>query len=180
MRKFKRFPARFLAFRPLLMLAGALMLLAALAPRANASLIAYYNFEGTPTSPYPVNTESHAPAFFSSGNNLIISYNTQSFDHRQPWLTSKSLSRRPRAKPHCARSQQERREQSGHLDIPLFSSQGFFQDMTLSSPSTPRGTVSHRQAAVQHQWRSDLDNFPHGGNSDRWHDHSKRCRPYLG
>jgi hypothetical protein len=53
-------------FRLLLILAGALMLLAAFAPRANAdcpACIRYYNFEGDPTAPYPVNLDSHAPAF---------------------------------------------------------------------------------------------------------------------
>ena len=86
MRKFKRFQPRTLRFSSLLILMGALMLLAALAPRANASLIAYYNFEGTPTAPYPVNTESHPPAFFSSGNNLIISFNTNSLVDVNPGL----------------------------------------------------------------------------------------------
>lgn len=62
MRKFTTLPPRTLPFRLLLVLAGALLLLAALAPRANATLIRYYNFEGTPTAPYPVNLDSHLPA----------------------------------------------------------------------------------------------------------------------
>src|SRR2546430_2944606 len=52
--------------RFLFILAGALLLLAAFAPRANADCpgcIRYYNFEGTPTEPYPVNLASHVPAF---------------------------------------------------------------------------------------------------------------------
>jgi hypothetical protein len=66
MRKTKRFRPRALPFRFLLILAGAVLLLAAFAPRANAdcpSCIRYYNFEGTPTAPYPVNLDSHIPAF---------------------------------------------------------------------------------------------------------------------
>jgi len=66
MRKLKTRPARALPFRLVLILAGALLLLAAFAPRANAdcpSCIRYYNFEGTPTAPYPVNLDSHIPAF---------------------------------------------------------------------------------------------------------------------
>ena len=65
MRKFKTRRVRGLPFRLFLILSGAL-LLAALAPRANAncpSCIRYYNFEGTPTAPYPVNLDSHIPAF---------------------------------------------------------------------------------------------------------------------
>jgi hypothetical protein len=58
MRQFKRHRL----FGSLLILAGAFILLAAFAPRANATLIRYYNFEGTPTAPYPVNLDSHVPA----------------------------------------------------------------------------------------------------------------------
>jgi hypothetical protein len=63
MRKFKRFPSRGLWFRSLLILAGVFALLAAFTPRANAQfLIRFYDMEGAPTAPYPVNLESHAPA----------------------------------------------------------------------------------------------------------------------
>jgi hypothetical protein len=51
--------------RSLLVLGSALALLATFAPRANADCpecIRYYNFEGTATSPYPFNLDSHAPA----------------------------------------------------------------------------------------------------------------------
>ena len=45
MRKFKTCRPRTLPFRLLLIVAGALLLMAAFAPRANADVIAYYNFE---------------------------------------------------------------------------------------------------------------------------------------
>ena len=51
--------------RSVLILGGAFALLAAFTPRANAdcpACIRYYNFEGDPTAPYPVNLDSHAPA----------------------------------------------------------------------------------------------------------------------
>jgi hypothetical protein len=80
MRKFKtRRP-----FRLLFILAGALMLLAAFAPRANADCpgcVRYYNFEGDPTAPYPVNLDSHVPAievgtafraFLNTGTNPLL------------------------------------------------------------------------------------------------------------
>ena len=57
MRQFKRHRP----FRLLLILAGAFLLLAAFAPRANATLIDYFNFEGTATPPYPVNLMSQVP-----------------------------------------------------------------------------------------------------------------------
>jgi hypothetical protein len=73
MRKFMRFPPRTLWFRSLLILAGALLLLAAFAPRANADLIRFYNFEGMATPPYPVNLFSHAPAIETGLNtNLTL------------------------------------------------------------------------------------------------------------
>ena len=46
MRKFKTCRPRTLPFRLLLVVAGALLLLAAFAPSAKADLIAYFNFEG--------------------------------------------------------------------------------------------------------------------------------------
>src|SRR6266498_1610635 len=45
MRKFKTRRSRALAFRLLLVVAGALLLMAALAPRANADVLVYFNFE---------------------------------------------------------------------------------------------------------------------------------------
>src|SRR5262245_8507977 len=86
MQKFKRFPPRSLRFRSLFIVAGALMLLAAFAPSANADLIAYYNFELAPTAPYPVNLDSHAPAFFSSGNTLILNYTASNTSAVSPGL----------------------------------------------------------------------------------------------
>ena len=48
MRKLKTRQPRSLPSRLVLIVAGAALLLAAFAPRANAALIAYFNFEGTP------------------------------------------------------------------------------------------------------------------------------------
>ena len=62
MRKFMRLTPRTLRFRSLLILAGALMLLAAFSPRANADLIRFYDFEGADTPPYPVGLQSNMPA----------------------------------------------------------------------------------------------------------------------
>ena len=82
MRKFKRFPPRTLRFRSLLILAGALLLLAAFTPCANAALLRFYDMEGVePTPPYPVNLDSHPPAielgglgrtlFLDNGNPIV-------------------------------------------------------------------------------------------------------------
>jgi len=62
MRKRKTCQPRGLPFRLLVVLAGALLLLAAFAPGANADLLRFYDFEGPPTAPYPVGLNSDPPA----------------------------------------------------------------------------------------------------------------------
>jgi hypothetical protein len=131
MRKFKKCRPRNLTFRLLWVVAGALLLLAAFAPRANADLIAYYNFEGPDTPGFPVNLDSHAPAFFSSGNTLTLTYTAGELEETDglpenrwptdpdPNLTGLGLTRSGANTPAT-------------FDIPLFSVEGIFQDMTLS------------------------------------------------
>ena len=131
MRKFKICRPRNLTFRLLLVVAGALLLLGAFSPRANADLIAYYNFEGPDTPGFPVNLDSHAPAFFSSGNTLTLTYAAGELveadglpENRWPTdpdpnLTGLGLTRSGANTPAT-------------FDIPLFSVEGIFQDMTLS------------------------------------------------
>jgi hypothetical protein len=131
MRKFKTCRSRNLTFRLLLVVAGALLLLAAFSPRANADLIAYYNFEGPDTPGFPVNLDSHAPAFFSSGNTLTLTYTAGELvqadglpENRWPTdpdpnLTGLGLTRSGANTPAT-------------FDIPLFSLEGIFQDRTLS------------------------------------------------
>lgn len=138
MRKFTGFPPRGLQFRSLLILAGALMLLlAAFAPRANADLIAYYNFEGAPTAPYPVNLDSHPPAFFSSGNTLILTNGAGgAFPPGNTLLETPGLPLNVAAgdpAPNLTALGINHSASSNlAIDIPLFSSQGFFQTMTVS------------------------------------------------
>jgi hypothetical protein len=62
MRNFNTYSSRSLPFRLLVIVAGTLLLVAAFTPRANADLLRFYDFEGTPTPPYPVNLDSHQPA----------------------------------------------------------------------------------------------------------------------
>jgi hypothetical protein len=121
-------------------LAGAVVLLAAFAPRANADLIAYYNFEGPDSPPWDVNTESKPPAvFFTSGNNLIITTADGGSGVREgdplgnvapgdltPNTVGLGFDR------SFANSPSE-------IVIPLFSPAGFFQDMTLSFAINAQG-----------------------------------------
>jgi len=147
MRKFKRFPLRGLRFRSLLILTGALLLVAAFASSANADLIAYYNFEGAATSPYPVNLDSHPPAvFFSSDNTLSLSTGA---DPSVPTvaqggtaypsantLSGAGINLNIAAPPVVPNDHSLGADRSKDhillIDIPLFSAQGFFQQMTVS------------------------------------------------
>ena len=133
MPKFKRFPSRGLRFRSLLILTGALMLLAAFAPRANAALIAYYNFEGPDSPPFAVNTESKPPAvFFTSGNNLQFTATNLSGIIQGPGLPFNVAA--GDVTPNVTGLGFNHSGQNSPLEIviPLHSAQGFFQDMTLS------------------------------------------------
>ena len=136
MRELKRFPSRDLRFRLFLILAGALLLLAAFEPRANADLIAYFNFEGTPTPPYPVDLTSNSPGIFNT--TLTTTYpagdttstsgiplNVAIGDPDQN-LTAFGLMRTGTNSP-------------ADFDIPLFTPQGFFQNMTLTFATDGRG-----------------------------------------
>jgi hypothetical protein len=65
MRKFKTRRTRGSPFRLFLVVTGGLLLLAAFAPSADAdcpACIRFYDFEGAPTSPYPVGLNSDPPA----------------------------------------------------------------------------------------------------------------------
>jgi hypothetical protein len=139
MRKFKRFPPRGLRFRSTLILTGALMFLAAFAPRAKADLIAYYNFEGPDTPGFPVNLDSHAPAFFSSGNTLTLTFNTNSLLEVNPGLPQNRWPTDPDPNLTALGLTRSGANSPAHFDIPLFSSQGFFQNMTLSFAINAQG-----------------------------------------
>jgi hypothetical protein len=139
MPKFKRFPPRVLRFRSLFIVTGALMLLAAFAPRANADLIAYYNFEGPDTAPYPVNLQSHPPAFFSSGNNLILTYPPANTIQVNPGLPQNLFPGDPAPNLTALGLSRSLANSPVPFDIPLFSAQGLFQNMTLSFAVNSQG-----------------------------------------
>ena len=136
MRRFKGFPPRGLRFRLPLILTGALLLLACFAPRANADLIAYFNFEGTPTPPYPVDLTSSSPGVFNTtltttypagdtSSTSGIPLNVAPGDPDQN-LTAFGLMRTEANSP-------------ADFDIPLFTAQGFFQNMTVTFATDGNG-----------------------------------------
>jgi hypothetical protein len=77
MRKFK--------LRPLLILGAAFTLFAAFTPRANATLIRFYDFEGPPTMGFPVNLDSHFPAVETGapGTTLFLDNGTPGIPYAQ-------------------------------------------------------------------------------------------------
>jgi len=120
----------------ILIVAGALTLIAAFAPRANAQLIAYFNFEGPPTPPYPINMVSDPLGFVST--TLLTNYTTADIsagpgiplnvdpNDMDPNRTSLGLRR-------------SSLNNGRDFDIQLFSAQGFFQNMTLSFATNGNG-----------------------------------------
>jgi hypothetical protein len=147
MRKFET-PRRF----RLLLILGALMLLSVFASSAKADLIAYYNFEGTDTPGFPVNLDSHPPAFFSSDNTLIVSFNPNSLVQVSPGLPQNIWPTDPAPNLNALGFNRSGENSPAHLDIPLFSAQGFFQDMTLSFAINAQGngfTIANLYYSIQ-------------------------------
>lgn len=81
MRKFKRRSRRALSFRLFFVLAGALLLLAAFAPKANAqNVLVYFNFEDAVLNgPYDHNADVVGAPDFNPGGGLVPSTMTDNF-----------------------------------------------------------------------------------------------------
>jgi len=142
MRKFKRFPPHGLRFGLLLILAGALLLLAALAPSAKADLIAYFNFEDSLNGRPPDFTSDviGAPDFNPGGGVVLTTITT---DYTSGEATANhpgiDLNRSagdidvPPLTPNLdVKLTDAGNNNNRHFDFNVFSSGGFYQDMTLS------------------------------------------------
>jgi hypothetical protein len=130
MRKFKTCAPRALALRSLLLVAGMLLPPAAFTPCAKADLIAYFNFEGLPTPPYPVSLISKVPpgALLTTITTNYNPLNTEAapgvplnVPPGDPDLNTVALGLRASVLNDPA-----------NFDIPLFSPLGLFQDMSIS------------------------------------------------
>ena len=137
MRKFMRFPPRTLRFRLLLILAGALMLLAAFAPRANAALIRFYDFEGTDTPPYPVGLQSNVPAVeIGAATTLFLDNGTPGVPFSVASTSQEAgiaLNVPPGAGPNLTALGIHRSGTSNlGLEIPMPSSQGIYDVTSVS------------------------------------------------
>jgi hypothetical protein len=96
MRKFKRFwPARFRVFRSLLIVAGMLLLTAALAPKANAqNVLIYFNFEDNPIGP-GFDDQADVQGFpdFNPGGGVQTSTLTDNFGTNQGTVLGTTVNR---------------------------------------------------------------------------------------
>ena len=135
MRKLKRFLPRGLRFRSLLILTGATMLMAALAPNAKADVIVYFNFEDA--------TNGSSPDFTSESNQGlgVASTITTNYDPAHMTTVANFTSGENRLPGdidnppfglHSLGLSATGFNNGAHFDIPLFTPQGFFQDMTLT------------------------------------------------
>ena len=137
MGKLKTRHPRSLPSRLVLIVAGALMLIAAFAPRANAQLIAYFNFEGPPTPPFPVNLGSQVPPG-AVNTTIVTNYNPNNMS-AEPGLPLNVAPGDPDPNLVAMGLRNTDGNDPANFDIPLFSAQGFFQNMTLTFATNRNG-----------------------------------------
>jgi hypothetical protein len=133
MRTSKRFPRRGLRFRSLLVMLGALLLVC-LIPRANADLIAYFNFEGTPTPPYAVNLVSQVPPGFATTTLILTDGSGNPYPtnlvRAEPGIPLNVAPGDP--DPNLTDIHFIRNVPTLNMDIPLISSQGIYDITSVS------------------------------------------------
>jgi hypothetical protein len=142
MRKSK-FPPRHLRFLLLLILMGALLLAAALAPTARADLIVYFNFEDSFNGGAPDFTSDVTGApDFNPGGGVVLTTITTDYtsgedvaNHPGPGLNRSAgdIDTPQNGSPDLDVSLTDTANNNNrHFDFNVFSSGGFYQDMTLS------------------------------------------------
>jgi hypothetical protein len=141
MRTFKRFLPCTLPLCSVLVLAGALMLIAAFAPNTNAALIVYFNCEDATDEGPPDLTSDIVPA--NPGGGVVLTTMTQTYTSGQAWADNPGFSLNRSA------GDIDVPPLTGNFDVALthasinngnthafsfnvFSPQGFYQNMTLS------------------------------------------------
>jgi hypothetical protein len=131
MRKFKTRRPRALTFRSLLVAVSAvLLLMAAFGPSAKADLIAYFNFEGPPTPPYPVNLQSQVPPGFLL-TTMTTNYNPANMS-AVPGIALNVPPGDPDPNATALGLRASALNSPANFDIPLFTAQGLFQNMSIS------------------------------------------------
>ena len=139
MPKSKGFPPRGLQFRLLLISTGAVLLLAALASTAKADLIVYFNFEDSFNGGPPDFTSDIVPE--NPGGGVVLTMITTDYTSGEVLANQPgtSLNRSagdidvPPLTPNLdVELTDVANNNNRHFDFNVFSSGGFYQDMTLS------------------------------------------------
>src|SRR6266536_2848013 len=115
----------------LLLLSGALLLLAAFAPSAKADVIAYFNFEDS-TVGGPPDFTSESDQGLGIATTIVTNYNPDSMNSVTPGLAEDRLAADTDPNNLSVHLFRSALNDPADFDIPLFSPQGFFQDMTVS------------------------------------------------
>jgi hypothetical protein len=125
-------PGRSRTFRLLLVVWGALMLMAAFAPSARADLIAYFNFEDSIEGGPPDFTSDSPPAFLGESTVIGSNINSNAATSVTPGLDLNRWPTDPDPNNLALGISHSLANSPGNLDIPLPTSKGFFQDMSIS------------------------------------------------
>jgi hypothetical protein len=143
MRKFKTCRSRTLAFRLLLIVAGALMLMAAFAPRANASLIAYFNFEDSTNGGAPDFHSDSPPAFLGSTTIITTNYGAGDMNSLAPGLALNVAPGDLDPNLLALNLRRSNPNNGAHFDIPLFAAPTLFTNMTVTFATQGNGNGFH-------------------------------------
>ena len=150
-------------FRLLLVVKGALMLMAAFAPSARADLIAYFNFEDSTVGGPPDFTSDSPPAFFGETTVISTNINSNALTSVAPGLALNRWPTDPDPNNLALGISRSAANSPGHLDIPLPTSQGFFQEMTVSFAIDAIGN-GYTRATLFYSKDGGM-NFTNSGNS---------------
>ena len=121
------------AFRLLLVVAGVFMLAAAFVPEAHAqSLIAYFNFEDSIEGGPPDFTSDSPPAFLGATTVIGSNINSNAVTSVTPGLDLNRWPTDPDPNNLALGISHSAANNPANLDIPLPTSQGFFQNMSVS------------------------------------------------
>ena len=162
MPKIKGFPPRGLRFRLLLILTGAVLLLPALAPTAKADLIVYFNFEDSfDGGPPDFTSDVIGAPDFNPGGGVVLTMITTDY------TSGEVLANHPGTRLNRSAGDIDvprngspnldveltdvANNNNRHFDFNVFSSGGFYQDMTLSfAVLNHRGGFTDVTVQVQH------------------------------
>ena len=151
------------AFRLLLVVAGALMLMAAFAPSARADLIAYFNFQDSTVGGPPDFTSDSPPAVLGETTVISTNINSDALTTVGPGLPVNRWPTDPDPNTLALGISRTAANSPGNLDIPLPTSKGFFEALTVSFAINAAGN-GYTKASLFYSTNGGA-NFTFSGNS---------------